>query len=208
MNQTSEAVARAAVSLARKDVVTFLYNMYNMVCPPLWHHSKELADAAEALARTMQWDEKKVRVVYLGCLFHDVGHLMVPSELSYWTRGTMPPKMDLETDHPAMGVRLLNRVKSMEDVLPIIKHHHENFDGSGFPDGLEGAQIPEEVRLTTVVHSYLTLIRGMGSTRPMSENEARQVVREDAGIRLDPQIVEVFMENLPSLGAEDYSQTK
>ncbi|KIX13926.1 HD-GYP domain-containing protein [Dethiosulfatarculus sandiegensis] len=208
MTQTTEAVAKAATSLARKDVVTFLYNMYNMISPPLWLHSKELADAAEALAKAMGWDEEKVRVVYLGCLFHDVGHLMVPSQLSYWTKGAMPPKMDLETEHPKMGIKLLNRVKCLEDILPVIKHHHENFDGSGFPDGLEGAQIPEEARLVTVVHSYLTLIRGMGSTPPMSEREARQVVREDAGIRLDPRMVEVFMENLPSLGAEDYSQTK
>lgn len=81
--------------------------------------------------------------------------------------------------------------------MPAVRSHHERYDGGGHPDGLKGEQIPPLARLVAASHLYLLLCRGIGSIEPMAEPEAREVIRQEAGRALGPEMVRVFLEDLP-----------
>lgn len=190
------------------DVVALLVNMYEVRRPDLLELGRDLANLCRKLANALGWDEEAVKYAMLGGLFHNVGYLAAPTDISGSEQGSVAYDSDMETKHTDFGVRLLQKVKCLKPILPAVRSHHEHYNGTGFPDGLEGKEIPALARLVAVAHAYQVLIRGHKTTPPMSEAEARQVIREDAGIVLDPAMVEVFIENLPPLGDEEYTQTK
>ena len=181
------------------DVVHLLFNLYEMKSPALMEHSRELARACEKLAHDLGWNKEDSRTAFLAGLLHDVGYLLSPTDIHHWRADRPAPAADMETDHPELGELLLHKVSSLAPILPAVRHHHENYNGTGFPDGLKGNQIPAIARLVTVVHEYHTLIRGFDTTKPMSPQGARRVVLEDAGILLDPEMVKVFVKGLPPI---------
>ena len=185
--------SKFADNQALHDVIALLFNLYELMCPALLEHSQELARSCEALAKAMGWGKEEAKLAFLGGLFHDVGHLMSPGDICNWRGDRPPPRRDMETEHPGYGERLLKKVKCLEPILPVIRHHHEHWDGTGFPDGLGGTNIPLLARLVAVAHYYQTLLRGYDSTPPMTYGEAVAVVAEDAGVILDPQITKVFL---------------
>ncbi|MCB2184954.1 MAG: HD domain-containing protein [Deltaproteobacteria bacterium] len=193
--------AKFAQEPALHDTIALLFNMYEILCPALLEHSRELARTCEGFAVALGWDEDQAKVAYLAGLFHDVGHLMAPSNIANW-KGETPPRVDMATKHPSLGERLLHRVGCLQEILPAVRHHHENFNGNGFPDGLAGEDIPPLARLVTVAHEYQTLLRGYDTTPPLSDREAREVIAEDAGVILDPEMVKVFLAHLPPVGKE------
>lgn len=198
-SRQTEALAASARDDIR-DAAQIIINFYKMFQPHLLEHSRELARWSVALARHMGWSEDVRRVVMYGAMFHDVGHLA-----SLCLAGAPKPKglkqMNMETEHPGLGVQLLTGVKCLEPILPIVRHHHEHYDGTGFPDGLKGEAIAAPARLVALVHTYQTLIHGFSTTPPMSPAEARKVIREDAGFIHDPKMVPPFLELLRTMEA-------
>jgi putative nucleotidyltransferase with HDIG domain len=185
--------AKFADNEALHDAIALLFNMYELLCPALLEHSRELAMNCEALARALKWDKDAARAAFLGGLFHDVGHLMNPGFICNFKGENLPPRHDMESRHPEYGLMLLKRVKCLAPILPAIRSHHENYNGSGFPDGLAGTDIPELARLVAVVHHYQTLLRGYGSTPPMPYKDTVEVMQGDAGVLIDPEMVKVFL---------------
>lgn len=207
MNQTAKTLEHrhAQGSNALSEVVTLLFNLYDIMCPALLEHSRELARSCEDLALALGWDEKEARMAFLGGLLHDVGHLLAPGDILNWRGDEAAPAADMAAEHPALGVKFLKGVKCLEPILPAVHYHHEHYDGTGFPEGLKGDDIPALARLVAVCHSYQTYIRGYAPSEPMSEADARQVIREDAGIVLDPAMAGMFLKILPPLetGGDD-----
>lgn len=179
---------------ALNDVTRLLINAYKLICPALLEHSKELARWCQRLATRLGWDQRQARAAFLGGLFHDIGYLATPTPLKDW-QAQCPP-VDLEHDHPVLGAALAADVGCLEPILPAIRHHHEHWDGSGFPDSLKGARTPALARLVAVAHSYQTLLRGHCSTAPMSHEEAKLILQEDAGVTLDPDMTRQFLDML------------
>lgn len=167
--------------------------MYELLCPALLEHSRELAMNCEALARALRWDQDSVKAAFWGGLFHDVGHLMNPGLICNFKGEKLPPRYDMESKHPEYGVMLLKRVKCLKPILPAVRSHHENYNGSGFPEGLAGTGIPELARLVAVAHHYQILLRGYGSTPPMTCRDTVEVMQGDAGVLIDPDMVKVFL---------------
>ena len=175
------------------DAVMLLCNMFDLMCPALFEHSQELAENCEALARHLGQDREKQLMAFLGGLLHDVGHLMSPGQICNWLGEGPPPLRNMEVEHPDCGVRLLKNVACLAPLIPVVKHHHEHYNGSGFPDGLGGTDIPELARLVAVAHHYQTLIRGYKPTLPLTAGEAMRVLEEDAGVLVDPEMAKVFL---------------
>jgi response regulator RpfG family c-di-GMP phosphodiesterase len=178
---------------ALHDVIALLFNLYELMCPALLEHSRELAHTCESLAKALHWDKEGVRNAFLGGLFHDVGHLMSPGDILNWKGETPPPRPHMETEHPEYGEMLIKRVKCLAPIRPAIRSHHELYNGSGFPDGLSGHDIPEIARLIAVAHHYQTLLRGYHNTPPMPYKDTVQVMEDDAGVLLDPEMTKVFI---------------
>jgi putative nucleotidyltransferase with HDIG domain len=157
-------------------------------------HSARVTAIAEAIARRLEWDQAQLELLHLGGPLHDVGKLGVSEEVL-----VKPGELDDEElaqirEHPKLGARILLRIASLRGALPYVLYHHERWDGSGYPTGRSGEQIPLEARVLAVADAF----DAMTSDRPyrpaLDRDEALAEVGRCAGTQFDPEIVRVFLE--------------
>jgi putative two-component system response regulator len=117
-------------------------------------HSARVAKYAERVARRMGVEESSLLDLRRGALFHDLGKIAVPDAVLLKAGPLEPEERQVIQKHPVVGEELLAPMKTMAKSLPIVRHHHERLDGSGYPDGLSGADLPLAVRIVTVADIY------------------------------------------------------
>ena len=141
-----------------------------------------------------------------GALLHDIGKLAVPDHILNKPGKLTPAELEKAKIHAAVGASILEKVPFNNPVVPTVKHHHENWDGSGYPDNLKGEAIPLTARVLSVADAYDTL-RGARPYRPaIARDEARRLLQNGAGKQFDPQIIDVFLRNLSKFEAEVEAQ--
>jgi HD-GYP domain-containing protein (c-di-GMP phosphodiesterase class II) len=96
--------------------------------------------------------------------------------------------------NPVRGAEMVSRIQGLETIVPWVRHSHENFDGSGYPDGLSGDSIPLACRILHVADAFDAMTSGRPYRRPMTTSEAIEELHENAGMQFDPQCVELFVE--------------
>jgi HD-GYP domain-containing protein (c-di-GMP phosphodiesterase class II) len=96
--------------------------------------------------------------------------------------------MDLVRMHPVVGANILQPLVFLAHLVPMVRHHHEHMDGSGYPDGLKGAAIPIGARILTVCDAFETMIAGRAGIRPISLEDAAVALKKGAGTRFDPRV--------------------
>ncbi|HKO16322.1 MAG TPA: HD domain-containing phosphohydrolase [Gemmatimonadaceae bacterium] len=152
-------------------------------------HCERVADYACALARDAGFDEQSLFWLRIGALLHDVGKIVVPSDILNKTAALTPAERAIMERHAVAGADMLQDIDFPWDVLPMIRHHHERWDGAGYPDGLRGEAIPLSARILCVADVYDALT----TTRPyrpaFSRDDALRVMREDAGRVFDPTVL-------------------
>jgi putative nucleotidyltransferase with HDIG domain len=149
-------------------------------------HATRVAELANRVAREMQLDEEAVRRVHFGALLHDLGMLKVAPE-----HQRIPAYFQ---KHPAIGARMLSRIRLWRDSAPIVLHHHEHYDGSGYPSGLVGEAIPLESRIVLVVDAFDAMTRDDDHRPGRPVPEALGELRAGIGSQFDPDVVHAFLE--------------
>ncbi|PLV56199.1 HD domain-containing phosphohydrolase [Thermotoga sp. SG1] len=159
-------------------------------------HSEEVAYYAVEIGKMFNMDGKKLEKLYWAGLLHDIGKIYVPQIILNKTDKLNEREFDVIKIHPAKGYELVKEIDGFEDVALWIRHHHERWDGKGYPDGLKGEEIEFEARILCVSDSY----QAMRSDRPYKKGktveEAIQELLRNAGRQFDPVIVEKFIEFL------------
>ncbi len=186
-----------------RDYFGIMAGFLEIINPELLDHSKRVADGSKALAQAVGWPEQAVERVYIGALVHDLGYLATQDQAHKdWTslESGKPEHENLKETHPVLGEKVLRNVETLKAVRPIVRHHHEHFDGSGFPDGLKGKEIPAEARLVAVVDFFERVITPRSDMSVMPAEEAELILREDAGIIYDPVMVPLFLERIVPTG--------
>lgn len=155
-------------------------------------HSQRVADLTLLLARHVGVPGDQLRTIYRGALLHDVGKLGVPEAVLSFPGRLDDEQWALIRRHPENAMRMLSPIAFLRDSLDIPYCHHEHWDGTGYPRGLTGTQIPYAARLFAVVDVYdaVTAFRPYHSSRP--HDEAMAIIRAEAGTHFDPEIVEQF----------------
>ena len=170
-------------------------------------HSARVADMARKLATKMELAEKECQDIFLAALLHDIGKIGLPDDLL-----SKPPTQMTGDEfafwrrHPIKGEQALMSLEALQDVAAIIRSHHERFDGTGYPDGLQGMTIPFGARILAVVNEYDGLVQGHLTSKRLSDLEARQFILRAKGKRYDPSVVDVFLglgTNPPEVTVED-----
>src|SRR6185436_7231613 len=113
-----------------------------------------------------------------------------------------PAEFERTKIHTIIGEEILSRVEFPYPVQPIVRHHHERWDGRGYPDGLRGEQIPVTARIMSVVDCFDSVREDRPFRSGMSRIEAIELLRKGAGTHFDPRVVELFIEHLPQFEAE------
>jgi HD-GYP domain-containing protein (c-di-GMP phosphodiesterase class II) len=129
-----------------------------------------------------------------GALLHDVGKIEFPDSILLGTRPLSAREYEIVKRHPETGARMLGADANLSAALPAVKHHHERFDGSGYPDGLKGKEIPLSARITHAVDAFDSMVRDRPYRRGMPHDAAMGELQRHAGTQFDPSVVRVILE--------------
>jgi putative two-component system response regulator len=166
--------------------------------PDLGQHCQRLALMASAMGLALGLPESDIRSLQYGGYLHDIGKVGIPDRVLFKVGPLTPDEWEIMRSHSVRGERICACMKSLAPVLPIIRHHHEKYDGTGYPDGLKGDQIPLLALILQVVDIYDALTTERPYKRAYTPEEALKIMREETakGWR-DPVLVEVFADLLP-----------
>ena len=162
-------------------------------------HSRKVSQYAVAMAQLMDLPYEKISVIRTAGLLHDIGKIGIPDSILNKDGSLDEQEWRQIKAHPEMGVEILRYVAELAKSLPIILNHHEHYDGSGYPAGLKGQDIPFEARLLAVADAFdaMTSLRPYHNQR--STPEAIEELKRCAGTTFDPELVEIFCKTLQSM---------
>ena len=157
-------------------------------------HSERVAAIAVKLSRHMNLPPQTVQVVHLGGLLHDIGKIGVAENVLNKPAALTGSEWKVIHNHPEEGAKIVRKVRNMNEVVRAIRYHHEDWAGTGYPEGLKGEQIPLTARLLAVADGFDAMTSPRSYRPAMSERQALEEVRNWAGRRYDPRIVETFLD--------------
>ena len=163
-------------------------------------HSEAVARYAERLAADMKLPEQLRRSIRYAAVLHDVGKIGVPDRILTKPGPLAPEERQLIEQHPVIGANIVSHVSCMRREVPFIQHHHENWDGSGYPAGLVGSVIPLAARILRIADSFDALLSARSYKTPMEWADAVAEIRAGAGTLYDPRVV-AAMESIFNKGA-------
>jgi putative two-component system response regulator len=200
--------ARIQASLRHKAMIdsldhseTVLFSLAQSVeerDPDLGQHCQRLALMAAAMGVTLGLPPSDVLALQWGGYLHDVGKVAIPDHILFKAGRLNSEEWEIMTSHAERGVRICSGMRSLAPVLPIIRHHHERWDGSGYPDGLKGEEIPLLARILQLADIYDALTTARPYKPAFTSEEAIQILNSEAeqGWR-DPALVATFSDILP-----------
>ena len=148
-------------------------------------------------------DPRELKAMEAGALLHDIGKLAVPDYVLAKPSALTPAEFETMKKHASMGARILTAVDFPYPIVPIVRHHHEQWDGGGYPDGLVGAEIPLGARILAVVDCFDALTSDRPYRPRLSDEQAIGILRSRRGTHYDPGIVDRFIELVPELRRSD-----
>jgi putative nucleotidyltransferase with HDIG domain len=178
-----ETLASLSNALEAKDAVTS-------------QHTEEVVRLAVAVAAELGLDLDAVRNVELGAVLHDIGKVRVPESILNKPGPLTDEEWKVMKTHPEVGEHILRPIQSLNGILPIVRHHHERWDGGGYPDKLSGRAIPLGARIVSVCDAYRAMTEDRPYRKALSSLEARKELNEGSGSQFDPDCVEAMIRAL------------
>jgi cyclic di-GMP phosphodiesterase len=154
-------------------------------------HAKRVTAFTVAIARAMGLSAGQIRVIARGAFLHDIGKMAIPDVILRKPGALDPEEIAIMREHCSRGYQILQRIPFLTDAAQIVYCHHENYDGSGYPRGLKGEQIPIGARITAVAN---TLTSDLPYRAKLPFSVAREEVQRLAGRQFDPQVVATFLQ--------------
>ncbi len=182
------------------DVVSSLVNTIDAKDTYTKGHSAAVSRYSEALARACNLPADEVERIKLGALLHDIGKIGIPEQVLRKPTKLSDEEWAIMKQHPAIGAdKVLKPNKSLHDLIPIVKYHHEHIDGSGYPYGLKGDEIPLAARIVAVADAYHALVSDRPYRKGMPIAKACEILKMGADVQWDRELVRKFITLAPSL---------
>ncbi len=182
------------------DVVLSLVNTIDAKDTYTKGHSSAVSRYSEALARALNLPSDEVERIKLGALLHDIGKIGIPEQVLRKPTQLDDDEWKVMKQHPAIGAdKVLQPNKSLHDLMPMVKYHHEHVDGSGYPYGLKGDEIPMSARIVAVADAYHALISDRPYRKGLSVKKACEILKSGAGKQWDRELIRQFITIAPSL---------
>jgi putative two-component system response regulator len=157
-------------------------------------HAERVAHYSMEIGKRLGFDPEGLRRLRLGGLLHDIGKIGVPEAILNKQGPLTDEEWQVMKRHPEIGDRICRPLQSLRTVLPMIRNHHERMDGSGYPDGLRGDEIPLEARIVGLADVYDALATSRSYKRAFPRERCISILREEAALEhLDPRVVEAFL---------------
>lgn len=178
-----EALSVLALTLKAKD-------------PQLYEHSCRVQDFTRHLAQTLGLLQEEIIIMELGALFHDIGKMNIHTDVLHKVSRLTNQEFEDIKEHPAQGAAMLRQIEMMNPVALLVHHHHERWDGQGYPCGLQAEAIPFGARIVAIADAFavMTSHRAYQTTRTLAQ--ALEELHRCAGTQFDPVLVDYFCTSL------------
>lgn len=157
-------------------------------------HTERVADFSVALGKKMDLSKDDIRDVAFGAVLHDIGKLVVYERILNKPGSLDEDEWEVLKEHPLIGASIIENMEFLAGTVALVRHHHESYDGNGYPDGLKGDDIPIGARIIAVADSYDAMTTDRPYRKALDRETARERLRNQAGVQFDPDVVEAFIE--------------
>jgi putative nucleotidyltransferase with HDIG domain len=183
-----------------KSLVTLL----DTRVPQEYTHSPYFSRLVTAIGNQMHLDEKQIQSLKYASLLHDTGKVDIPPEILTKTGKLTAREYDIIKRHPVKGAQILRPLQVLRPVIPIIAHHHEKYDGTGYPSRLKKNQIPQGARIMAVADAFEAMVYGRPYRERKGINSAVKEIKKKSGSQFDPKVVEAFLKTLRKINTKIY----
>ncbi len=156
-------------------------------------HSDRVSEYSHLIGKHLNLSEDDLKKLKLGGLFHDIGKIGVPDSILLKTAKLTDDEYSEIKNHPAIGSHILSNATMFKDIIPIVKHHHERFDGNGYPGKLIGEDIPYLARIAAVADTFDAMTSKRAYRDPLSLDIVKAEFEKNKGTQFDPEITNVFL---------------
>jgi GAF domain-containing protein len=157
-------------------------------------HSERVSIYATVIAQAMNLSASEIEGIRIAGILHDIGKIGVPEGILLKFAPLTDAEFGVIKEHPVISARIIEKAEFPWEIKPLAFHHHERYDGSGYPDGLKEKDIPLGARILAVADTYEALLADRPYRRCFPKEKALEIIKEAAGTQLDPEIVPVFLE--------------
>jgi len=162
-------------------------------------HSRKVSEYSVAMAEALGLPEDKIATIRAASLLHDIGKVGIPDSILSKEGPLTDEEWEPVKAHPQLGVEILRHIIDLANCLPAILHHHERYDGKGYPSGLKSDNIPIEGRILAIADAYDAMISPRSYREQLSSQEALNELKRCAGTQFDPELVDIFCEIIESI---------
>lgn len=188
----AQEIKLAQLHKAYEASLTALANAIDVRDPYTRGHVERVTAYAQAIAQQMNCRDSLIEQIRFGSILHDIGKIFIPNEVLLKSSPLTPEEWEKMKQHPITGAEMIKDIPYLAPAAPIIRYHHERWDGSGYPDGLKGEQVPLGARIVAVADAF----DAMSIDRPYSNGrklkESYQEILSCSGTQFDPQVVKAF----------------
>lgn len=161
--------------------------------PPAYAHTPYFQRLVKALAEELHLNKKEIDSLKYASLLHDAGKVNIPTEILTKTSHLTGEEYDIVKSHPVKSAEIIKHVQILKPVIPIILHHHEKYDGSGYPSHLKKSQIPAGARIMSVADAFDAMVYGRPYKERICVKDALEEIRKNTGTQFDPVIVKCLI---------------
>lgn len=183
-----------AVNRAVNDTVRALVRVAALRERGADRHSARVAVLAVATGEKLGLGDEELLTLRRAAELHDIGKVAISDNILCKLGRLTEEELQVMRQHATLALEILGSIQALQPALPLIRHHHERWDGTGYPDGLAGEQIPLGARIIAVAEVYDILTHGAPWKEPLSVEEAKAEIQRCAGTQFDPCVVEAFLQ--------------
>jgi len=176
------------------DIAKLLLTLINAKDRYTYGHTEQVMVFSWLMAKQLNLPKAQIRAIRLAALLHDIGKIDIGQEVLNKNGALSEDEWEQIRQHPKWGANILRPFKDLQEIVPLVLHHHERYNGKGYPFGLQGEDIPLGARIITVADSFDAMTTNRPYKRAMNSEEAVEELRKEAGKQFDPAIVEAFLD--------------
>ena len=159
-------------------------------------HSDRVSEYSVLIGEKLGLPEDQIKTLRIGGLFHDIGKIGIPDSILLKPAKLTDDEYSQIKNHPSIGAHILGSAVIFKDIIPIVKHHHERYDGNGYPSRLKGEEIPYMARIAAVADTFDAMTSRRSYRGPIDIEHVKEEIKRCEGTQFDPQIAEVFLDIL------------
>lgn len=190
-----EKVSRRANQTIMKTISTFIKTI-DVESVYTVEHAEKVSQYATKISKILNLSENKIDLINLASLLHDIGKIGISRKILFKNGKLTEEGYDRVKKHPEIAVDIIRSIRDFRGIIPIILHHHERWNGKGYPEGLKGEDIPLGARIMAVADVYHALTSNRPYRKAYSKNKAMEIIKNSSGTDFDPKIVEIFLKIL------------